>query len=98
MIKKNFITKPAYIDNPPKPPVTKKEQPKPNLEESLEGLLKRHSDIIVLVEELEEEKDSIQRKLRDELKGFSKEELLRIYPRLKDSTLKYEVFKMIQDS
>lgn len=97
MSEKGFITKPAYIENPPKPPVTKKNQQDPSSEETLDGMIVKHHEVIEAIEQLEKEKDSLQMKIAKEIKDFSKEELLWIYPSLKDNDLKYIVFNKIQN-
>ncbi|PLS19429.1 hypothetical protein CVD28_03160 [Bacillus sp. M6-12] len=63
----------------------------------LEEMINRHGAIIDKIEKLEDEKHELDKKILEETKNLNKEELLKIYPQIKSSEVKYQLFLRIKN-
>lgn len=63
----------------------------------IKELIEKHSNIMIEIEKLEDEKSSIQDKILEGISDFTEDELFEVFSSLKgDSSLKFRVFKMIK--
>ncbi|MFF2532221.1 hypothetical protein ACFVS2_25260 [Brevibacillus sp. NPDC058079] len=63
---------------------------------NINELINEQISIIDKIEKLEEEKFSIEAKIMIEAKKLDREQLLEIYPKIKDSEVKYQLFLMLK--
>jgi len=64
---------------------------------TLQKIINEHTSLVDKIEELEEEKCLLEERILAETEGLSKEELLDIYLKLRNSKVKYQLSLKIKD-
>lgn len=59
------------------------------------GLIKKHHSIVNKIEELQDEEDLLSKEILEATKSLNRKELLEIYPKIKNSEAKYNLFLRI---
>lgn len=65
------------------------------LMENVMGLIKKHHSIVNKIEELQDEEDLLSKEILEATKSLNRKELLEIYPKIKNSEAKYNLFLRI---